>query len=416
MKRVIIWSVITIFLIFGLVFLSSQSYREYNFVVSSSSAQESNSLSSVSSTDNLSPPLNYCLETTEFSSEDDKQLCFQPPYLIKNRGLEINLTKRKVALYDDGKLVAVLPLSYQSPENVWFESPTGLYKIRTKEKLHWSTIGKVWMPYSMQYYEDFFLHGIPYYPDGRKLTSTVSGGCLRFADEVAQKLYEFVKIGDPVLVYATLDNLTPKEDIIFPLDLESSYIFQRFYNPWRRFRRFSGDRAHLDLDYYNHTGVDFKLKRDAINKNVYAVQDGKVAKVISTSKDDQGMGNTIILEHQTDRGYIYSLYAHLSSIKAGLKEGDTVRGGDMIGTIGSSGFGCLNYWRLGRNGCDSNDPPNEFLHFEIKTAPVLGNPSGGKVCFNRYNKHTFCYGYAPNPLSRLGYIDPISFLFESQNN
>jgi len=40
MKRVIIWSVITIFLIFGLVFLSSQSYREYNFVVSSSSAQE----------------------------------------------------------------------------------------------------------------------------------------------------------------------------------------------------------------------------------------------------------------------------------------------------------------------------------------------------------------------------------------
>jgi len=418
MRKATVLGVITMLLISGLAFVSSHSYHEFNFVAVSSlsAAQNGNSTSSINSINNFSSSHNYCLEETEFSTEEDKQLCFQDPYFIKDRGLEINLTDSRVTLYDNGNLIAVLPLRYQSPDNIWFESPTGLYRIGTREKLHWSTIGKVWMPYSMQYYEDFFLHGIPYYPNGKKLTSTVSGGCIRFADNVAKKLYEFVKIGDPVFVYATLDNLTPKENIVFPLDLDSSYISQRFYNPWRRYRRFAGDRAHLDLDYYNHTGVDFKLKQDAIDKHVYAVQDGKIARIIGVGKDDHGMGNTVILEHQTDKGQIYSLYAHLLSVKTGLQEGNMIQQGDMIGTIGNSGLGCLNYWRLGQDGCNSTDPSNEFLHFEIKTTPVLENPLGGKICHNKYNESTLCYGYAPNPLSKLGYINPMSFLFESQNN
>jgi len=418
MRKIVILGVIIVILVVGLSFVFSRSYYEFNFVAisSSSAAQNDNSTSNIDSFNNLPSSRNYCSAETKFSTEKDKQLCFQHPYFIKNRGLEINLTDDKVTLYNKGKLVAVLPLRYQSPDNVWFESPTGLYRIGTREKLHWSTIGKVWMPYSMQYYEDFFLHGIPYYPNGVKLTSTVSGGCLRFADDVAKKLYEFVQIGDPVFVYAALDNLIPKKDVTFPLDLDSSYIYQRFYNPWRRYRRFAGDRAHLNLDYYNHTGVDFKLKPGAIDKNVYAVKKGKIARIINVSKNDHGMGNTVILEHQIGKGQIYSLYAHLLSIKTGLKEGDTVQRGDMLGTIGNSGLGCLSYWRLGKDGCNSKDPSNEFLHFEIKTAPVLGNPSGGKICRNKYNKNTFCYGYAPHPLSKLGYIDPMSFLFETKNN
>jgi len=398
--------------------LGLTSYREFNIVFAppfSASAEGSNLHLSKIVSEDIPSVHNYCLVKTEFSAEEDENFCLREPYLVVNRGVEIDLATNKTFLYDEGNLIAVLPLLYQSPPNVWHQSPTGLYKIRTREKLHWSTVGLVWMPYSMQYYEDFFLHGIPYYPDGRKLTSTVSGGCLRFADEVAKKIYDFVKIGDPILVYASVDNLVTKEGMSFPLDKENSYIFERFSNPLRYFRRFSGDRNNLYLDYYNHTGVDFKLKPRAKDKNVYAVKDGIVEKIIPTNKDDYGMGNTIILKHQLLGESIYSLYAHLNNIKDSLKEGELVKEGDILGIIGSSGFGCQNYWRIGKNGCQSQDPINELLHFEIKTAPVLENPKGGKICYNKFQAGDYCYGYAPHPLLRFGYIDPVDFLLETKN-
>jgi len=399
--------------VFGL-----NKYREFNIVFTPTfpvSAEESSIHLSKIASEDIPSVHNYCLKETEFSTKEDEIFCLREPYIIGKRGIEIDLSSNKTFLYDEDNLVAVLPLLYQSPPNVWHQSPTGLYKIRTREKLHWSTVGLVWMPYSMQYYEDFFLHGIPYYSDGRKLTSTVSGGCLRFADEIAKKIYDFVKIGDPILVYASVDNFIAKEGMSFPLDKENSYIFERFSNPSRYFRRFSGDRNNLYSDYYNHTGVDIKLKPQTKNKNVYAVQDGVVEKIFLTNKDDYGMGNTIILKHQQEEGYIYSLYAHLDTMEENIQEGETVKKGDILGTIGSSGFGCQNYWRIGKNGCQSQDPINELLHFEIKTAPVLENPKGGKICYDKSQAGNYCYGYAPHPLLRLGYIDPVDFLLTSNS-
>mgnify|MGYP006987213677 FL=1 len=70
-------------------------------------------------------PSNYCLEETEFFEEEDRIYCHKPPYLTEPKGEEINLATKKVLLYNDNKLIKVLPLLYQSPENRWMQSPTG---------------------------------------------------------------------------------------------------------------------------------------------------------------------------------------------------------------------------------------------------------------------------------------------------
>ena len=126
------------------------------------------------------------------------------------------------------------------------------------------------------------------------------------------------------------------------------------------------------------------------------------------------MGNTIIIKHQINGKTIYSLYAHLSKIKEGLKEGSEIKGGESLGEIGSSGFGCEHYWRLNKNGCEGTDEINDNLHLEMKTKPVLYNPIGGKVCLNKNNQQDFCYRYAPDPLFSKGYYNPLDIIFKKQ--
>jgi murein DD-endopeptidase MepM/ murein hydrolase activator NlpD len=49
------------------------------------------------------------------------------------------------------------------------------------------------------------------------------------------------------------------------------------------------------------------------------------------------------LEHNINQNKIYTLYGHLENIQEGLKEGDFVKKGDIIGMVGASGYGCSNY-------------------------------------------------------------------------
>lgn len=81
-----------------------------------------------------------------------------------------------------------------------FDTPRGLFSILTKEDLHFSSIGHVWMPYSMQFSGDFFIHGWPYYLDGTPVPEGYSGGCVRLSDDVAKQVYEYAEIGMPVLI------------------------------------------------------------------------------------------------------------------------------------------------------------------------------------------------------------------------
>jgi murein DD-endopeptidase MepM/ murein hydrolase activator NlpD len=78
-------------------------------------------------------------------------------------------------------------------------------------------------------------------------------------------------------------------------------------------------------------------------ENVRAIYEGTVSSVIVMGGSDAGFRNTIIIEHNINNEIYYSLYAHLESINKEMVVGKKLKGGDIIGTTGASGYGCQNY-------------------------------------------------------------------------
>jgi murein DD-endopeptidase MepM/ murein hydrolase activator NlpD len=79
----------------------------------------------------------------------------------------------------------------------------------------------------------------------------------------------------------------------------------------------------------NHPGIDIKL---AAGTPLQSVAGGRVDSV----RDRPGLGLTVIVEHRhpTD-GTFYSVYGHLET--SGVREGQRVSAGDMLGTVGMTG-------------------------------------------------------------------------------
>src|SRR5262245_52693250 len=86
-----------------------------------------------------------------------------------------------------------------------------------------------------------------------------------------------------------------------------------------------------------HEGLDIRcLQRDKKGEPidpVLATADGTVA-YINRRPSLSNYGNYLILRHQIEGLEIYSLYAHLREIAAGLKPGQNVKAGEAIGTLG----------------------------------------------------------------------------------
>ncbi len=86
-----------------------------------------------------------------------------------------------------------------------------------------------------------------------------------------------------------------------------------------------------------HEGLDIRcLQRDPHGEPidpVLATADGTVA-YVNTRPALSDYGNYIVLRHQIEGLEIYSLYAHLREVRAGLKAGQAVRTGEQIAVMG----------------------------------------------------------------------------------
>ncbi len=121
------------------------------------------------------------------------------------RAVVANLETMKVELYEDGvSLQEFEILSKGRPGTAW-ETPPGNFDMRYMTEQHFSSIGEVWMPYSMQFFGNYFIHGWPHYADGTPVPQGYSGGCIRMSDEDAEIIYNFSNIGTPVIVFGTTE-------------------------------------------------------------------------------------------------------------------------------------------------------------------------------------------------------------------
>lgn len=133
--------------------------------------------------------------------DEQKFLSQKAEYAFKKESfVEVNLRAMRLALYENGNQIKEMEVQARGKDGSWWETPTGNYKVLSKEVNHFSSIGKVWMPYSVQFYGNYFIHGRPHYDDGTLTPYTYSGGCVRLSNEDAKEVFDFVKKGMPVLV------------------------------------------------------------------------------------------------------------------------------------------------------------------------------------------------------------------------
>ena len=119
--------------------------------------------------------------------------------------IEANLQEMQVRYYEQGELIATYPIKSKGKPGSWWETPAGLYEIKTKNPKHFSSFGNVYLPWSMPFQGNFFIHGGPEYPSGEPVTDGYSGGCIRLGNEDAEALYERVEPGIPILVHETTE-------------------------------------------------------------------------------------------------------------------------------------------------------------------------------------------------------------------
>lgn len=120
-----------------------------------------------------------------------------------------DLVNMKLYLYLDGTTTAEYPIKLKGRAGTPWETPSGVYAIQGKEENHFSSIGKVYMPYSMQFYGNYFIHGWTYYPDGTPTSAAFSGGCIKLSTEDAEKVFEFADVGTKVFVYDAKNDSPP---------------------------------------------------------------------------------------------------------------------------------------------------------------------------------------------------------------
>jgi len=152
--------------------------------------------------------------------------------------LEVHLSQMKTIFYKTGVLEKEVPILIKGDSSGWGGTPAGLYELKSKNWLAFSSISEVYMPYSLGFYGAYYIHGEPYYPGGRPVASKFSNGCIRLLDPDAKTIYKLVKKGMPVLVidkenddyeYQTTRPVQKEPEIsannYLVADLDSGFVF-----------------------------------------------------------------------------------------------------------------------------------------------------------------------------------------------
>ncbi|MCG6897156.1 MAG: L,D-transpeptidase [Thiocapsa sp.] len=114
-----------------------------------------------------------------------------------SRSLTIKLGSQRFVYAEDDRVVRSGPVS---SGRQGYETPRGRFSVRSKQMdkvsyRYTNSLGmRAWMPYSIQFHGDYFLHEgwLPGYPD--------SHGCVRVGEQDARFLFDRLRIGDRVTV------------------------------------------------------------------------------------------------------------------------------------------------------------------------------------------------------------------------
>lgn len=124
--------------------------------------------------------------------------------------IEADIGKMTITAYENGNPVLSYAIAGIGNPAI-SPTPIGQFTVLSKEDRHFSSLHKVWMPWSVHFYGPYFLHGIPYWPNGEKLNTRYSGGCVRLPEEADRAIYDFAEVGTPVIVSKSKTDVAVKD-------------------------------------------------------------------------------------------------------------------------------------------------------------------------------------------------------------
>ncbi len=124
------------------------------------------------------------------------------PKIKNGKYIDISVSNQVMTLFENGIKDGSFLISsgtYGMP------TPLGTFSVRSKRKNVWSSYG-LWMPYSMNFYRGYFIHELPYWPNGYRegtnhLGMRVSHGCIRLGIGPAEYTYNWSEIGTPIYIH-----------------------------------------------------------------------------------------------------------------------------------------------------------------------------------------------------------------------
>ncbi len=159
--------------------------------------------------DNLTPPATFemeddvpnIVEKVTFPHHLKSIYDLKQSYLISQSNLlEVNIPDRKIRVYERGVLIKEADMAAFGNKQAWGGTPVGAYLLSQKINLAFSYSANAYMPYAIKLYGKFYLHGMPYYPDGTPIVSYYSGGCIRVKDTEIKEIFKMVDFNWPILI------------------------------------------------------------------------------------------------------------------------------------------------------------------------------------------------------------------------
>ncbi len=189
-------------------------------------ALQSNLASVKSSGDYNEKSVVSLIEKTHLSDDD---------FYVEARGLmiddeetfiEIDVNSRQLRFFQKGVLFKSAEILAVGKKGSWWDTPSGLYNIESKEENSFSNIGQAYLPWKLTFQGNFMIHGVPTDTNSHPISLDMSIGDIVLEDKVAQDLFEVVSVGLPVLVHNTSEEL--RDTFVYEpqvLDINAPHYF-----------------------------------------------------------------------------------------------------------------------------------------------------------------------------------------------
>ncbi len=119
-----------------------------------------------------------------------------------NKLIRINLFDKTLTLYENGNLIKQAKIAAAGHPKAT-PTPTGNFKILLKDKHHISGISGLVMPWSLRFYNGYYLHGLPTTRSGKIIDTPYSNGCVRLPPGLDEEIFNWADIGTQVQIFNT---------------------------------------------------------------------------------------------------------------------------------------------------------------------------------------------------------------------